>query len=521
VVSRSAGARWTVSTVFASAVAPEGIVWGYVGGRLCRSPDGGETCTAVAQPPTSGPRLQALAGGRLAVLGATTASLAPTLPYSLDNAASWQVASLQPTTPTRADESWSWVDGVVHGAGTLWMYKTLSETSVLSMSYRSQSLARSDDWGRSWAAVALPTPADAADLDEFTALGAADADTLYLMKSTGSRVSYDGGRNWSALGIAGLGGRWPALTRGPGGLLEASLASGQRFWSGDRGLRWTAAVGAADGLPENGSTWFIDAQRGFALDVSTGALSETADGGAHWLERGPVGPTSRQRGGSVSGSLHFVSDQLGWLVDNARLYRTTDGGRRWQAVALPADIADAVLTAQFLDAQNGWLVVRLCGQLVCGNTLHSTRDGGTSWTQVAAPVGFDLGNLLRWSTPQTGVLATAEGTAWFTEDAGARWQPVTVAGDDGGPGVLSGWPYRIVFRAAGEAWLLTGDRLLRSQDQGRSWRVVNLPNAGALLMRHINFVDATTVVVFDAFGGAIASSRDGGSSWTVGEPALR
>ena len=104
----------------------------------------------------------------------------------------------------------------------------------------------------------------------------------------------------------------------------------------------------------------------------------------------------------------FGGTQLGWIAarwtDGRALFQTADGGRKWTALDLPAEVTYAA-ELQFVDAQNGWLLgfanrgIQSVGcdaaapanSPRCRDILFRTRDGGRSWTSVRvmsiAPAG--------------------------------------------------------------------------------------------------------------------------------------
>ena len=98
----------------------------------------------------------------------------------------------------------------------------------------------------------------------------------------------------------------------------------------DGGEHW-AHVGFAPGRLTDGSTSFIDADRGWLLAETK--LFATTDCGATWRE---VATDLRTVGNESVSQFYFVSPSVGWLVkDHLRddhhyeLLQTADGGHRW------------------------------------------------------------------------------------------------------------------------------------------------------------------------------------------------
>lgn len=76
----------------------------------------------------------------------------------------------------------------------------------------------------------------------------------------------------------------------------------------------------------------------------------------------------------------FIDPQTGWAWADAALYATLDGGQTWQA--LPENLPDGVQVTQinFVDPQNGWLLVF---DQNFQNVLYATTDGGQTWDKLA------------------------------------------------------------------------------------------------------------------------------------------
>ena len=131
---------------------------------------------------------------------------------------------------------------------------------------------------------------------------------------------------------------------------------------------------------------FIDRTRGWAVfsaNDTSGTLLATVDGGTTWTV---VGPTP------FVGALHFTDASTAWGTGGrGGVYRTTDGGKTWRQVAVPAGATGATVwpigAAQFF-GRNGVVATRLTLRRTQPPvlTVYSSRDGGSTWTAQAAPV---------------------------------------------------------------------------------------------------------------------------------------
>jgi hypothetical protein len=206
---------------------------------------------------------------------------------------------------------------------------------------------------------------------------------------------------------------------------------------------------------------------------------------------------SAQRAGSVAPafdpfSVTFVSLEQGWALGNApcgskggclALRETTDAGRSWSAVALPAALLTAAdrrvsggpadldaygggLNVRFADPQDGWIYGALAqpastdGATSLAATLWSTHDGGAIWQRQNVSGTGQLHEIYD--------LEAAHGTAWLLQSNpsyGDTVKSTPVSSDDwrvdatprlGGPAGGSEPSGSFVFAGA-SGWLVEGN----------------------------------------------------------------
>jgi photosystem II stability/assembly factor-like uncharacterized protein len=200
------------------------------------------------------------------------------------------------------------------------------------------------------------------------------------------------------------------------------------------------------GLAGAGAGWALTAQ----------GLLATGTDGRRWANITPPGG----RPGRISG-VFFLDCRHGWVAagirpDPARnapptevIYRTSDGGTRWQATPLWlsaqryydtgfVDWTDAELA--FTDPLHGWIELPRATNTSYSEAVHyRTADGGRSWTRVRAPVAGPI----TFTTPTRGWTSGGVGPdlrLYVTGDGGQSWQQQTWAGEpaspDAGPGIF-------------------------------------------------------------------------------------
>lgn len=252
----------------------------------------------------------------------------------------------------------------------------------------------------------------------------------------------------------------------------------------------------------------------------------------------PQAPPSAWRKEASLRDIFFINHDLGWAVgDQGTILRTEDGGRSWNLVAVNSSCS--LRSVQFVDEENGWA---MGGQAVpmVGRTnavILKTSDGGRTWKEMDGTLlpsvrGMQMANHRSgwaWGAPTqnfpSGIFSTEDaGYSWsnFPIKDPAPWRAVAKAGDgfvaitdQGLLGTLDGKRFhpanalgnnsefrRVVFFDSEHGWAI-GDRALASSDDaGKTWRNVTLPQELADLPRF----ELTT------------AGSGGGKCWLAGSP---
>jgi photosystem II stability/assembly factor-like uncharacterized protein len=253
------------------------------------------------------------------------------------------------------------------------------------------------------------------------------------------------------------------------------------------------------GVPPEQRLLLLDTAHAGARLVAVGESGHIVysdDAGSHW-----------QRAQSPSTALltavYFVDAQHGWAVGHDMLIlATTDGGQHWKQQFSAPQESRPLLDVWFKDTQRGYAVGAYGAMLV-------TTDGGKTWQaqhqteddhHLYAIQGFADGSLL---------LAGEAGTLRRSEDAGKTWRVVST-------------PYAGSFFGALQvpdgSLLLFGLRghILRSTDQGRQWDEVASPTSASLMggtvlnNGHIILTGAAGTVLESADAGLTFTTRPGG-----------
>jgi photosystem II stability/assembly factor-like uncharacterized protein len=371
-----------------------------------------------------------------------------------------------------------------------------------------------------------------------------DGKTVWVAAGNGLLyTSTDGGIHWNWTDVPGVAG--PLL-----GL----------YFSKDRTRAWAVGVGRIAYSENGGETWrearsvpnvvlrrvVFDppGKRGFAVgDV----VLETQDGGISWSERADAAFKNEKEFEAVA----FDPDwQHGLIGCPDGLLESLDGGRSWNkvqgkfrqitkvwassdtaaALSRPGDSDQAETYwywtkesgrwSEVWDAETNSLraqfthdVATLAGdhgiyQQVLRRHLQRVLEG--EFRDVAfAPREIDATHTVPDST---GVAVGEGGVVARTEDAGQTWR------------IVHRWPdlgvlLRVAMQPQSERVWAVGEKIWRSDDEGRSFRQVSLPNVP---MRG-GFFEGVMGIEFSpdghsgwmtTAGGAIVRSTDGGETWT-------
>lgn len=222
-----------------------------------------------------------------------------------------------------------------------------------------------------------------------------------------------------------------------------ALVDHRLFWTEDAGNSWieiSPAMAHPDAIM---SAQFLDEVSGWAVtqDPLTGQLDiyHTHDRGKNWsassIEKGnqDLGPLAS------AVYLEFLDEQNGWVVVKqisssnfsvGSLYRTNDGGKTWEELAVP--MGEPV---RFLDQNRGWIAGG-----PAGDELYRSEDGGRTWQQeqiygrISLPADHAFVQLPIFIDDQNGVLPVkvvsannAQIEIFTTRDAGANWESSSAA----------------------------------------------------------------------------------------------
>lgn len=222
------------------------------------------------------------------------------------------------------------------------------------------------------------------------------------------------------------------------------------------------------------------------------------------------------------------------------MFRTQDGGRSWTEVADSSKDAEHlsksgyVSDLAFVSKTTGWMsILPFVGPQVSGlhlPSLYRTHDGGGRWElqQLKAPMTLkpedSVNQLLYFRDEIHGVVTIVFGSGqdaahaalYLTDDGGDSWTgPIPVLGMPSALDDQSLFRGRLVFVDRNAGWFVSGSKILRTSDGGVTWSMANadIGFASVTQFSPLDVTEGWALMNTKSGESVILKTSDGGESW--------
>lgn len=258
-----------------------------------------------------------------------------------------------------------------------------------------------------------------------------------------------------------------------------------------------------------GKIQFLSTAEGW-ISAGSGNLLHTVNGGNNWTIVS-IETTDTLRNWSDPGiNMSWLNNLTGFVITTkvtgetwkgGRVYKTTNGGNNWSRLTVP--VYDAGMYLQFVDANNGWIL--LFNTNYTGGGIFRTTDGGITWSQLITPIGgfpYFINNNTGWLLPVSASGSSSSDTIRKTTNGGVNW--FAPWGTNAQVSFNS-----IHFSDVNNGWAVGAAGLvMKTTNGGTTWSyITNTGLTSTYKSKAVFFINANT--------GWIATKEDGSQSVSV------
>lgn len=296
----------------------------------------------------------------------------------------------------------------------------------------------------------------------------------------------DGGKSWTTVTPKSISEEF----------IDVSIIDKDHFWI-------TTDAGKIYATIDSGQTWIqqyfdttktrfmnyikmFDRDNGIAMGDAVGSSSvplflKTTNGGSSWISvnNDSIGGWS----GDIWRRLDFINKDTGYFFESGnnpqKLFKTTDGGAQWVATNYPATLAEVI---KFYDEKIGLAIAD-------AHQIYRTIDGGIKWENFSSPHD-QWGNDIEFlKSDPSKVWLVDLSNLYFSSDTGRTWtKQMSAKGRD------------IVFADKQHGWLLTDIGVYRTENNGGVTSIEidreNIPREILLSQNFPNPFDDKTTIEF-------------------------
>ncbi len=236
-----------------------------------------------------------------------------------------------------------------------------------------------------------------------------------------------------------------------------------------------------------GNVFFSDSVHGWTSISGSDTLLYTKNSGENWLKL--------CLNSTPIGSIFFKDTLNGWYGSSNQVFRTVDGGKKWQSSTPPGlKPTSAIMCVFFVSKQLGF-----CG--TNGGQIYKSTDSGINWIEILSSGPWT--NDIYFYNDKIGWIVGSNGAIYKTFDGGNTWlqQKSNVSG---WLGTIKAYSDKILIACGGAS-------VTKTTDGGNNWSDVG-KSITAYWMNSVSFLNSKEVFLF-CNNGYILSSIDGGETW--------
>ncbi len=269
-----------------------------------------------------------------------------------------------------------------------------------------------------------------------------------------------------------------------------NLFSGNIFKTTNGGVNW-AQLNSPSNYPIY-SVFFVDSLIGWIADWylqvypggshSTIQIFKSTNGGIEWIQQYYLYEDNTFR---KLNEIFFTDSQLGWVVGNDRLLKTTNGGTNWIYTNIWGN------SIHFINSMTGWKLT--------SSSIEKTTNSGNNWF-VQSSIG---GNKVTFYDMNNGCIFSNNSRIYKTSNGGMNWNELSY--------IQASWLEDIFFVNQNTGYCVGNDGIvLKTTNSGQQWLLNNVISSSYLTS--IYFINANTGWIGSSFD-RIFKTTDAGNNW--------
>lgn len=365
---------------------------------------------------------------------------------------------------------------------------TVYISGISSGSSSNSVLLKTEDGGANWELINFPNNNVVTNI-VFTSylIGHAACNNGKILKTI------DGGNSWSITAQENTSYHFTKLHFLSSTIGFAALGRRGLYKTLDGGDSWNHIFGAFDISSIN----FIDENNGY-VSGEDGLIFKTNNGGANWEEISFMFLTYY----SDMTGIFFTDENHGYVAgERGRIAKTNNGGNSWNLYGFNYEDARQI---EFINSQIGYVIM--------DDKIFKTSDGGNTWIDTELPITYRDPSNFDFVNENVGYVTNYKSDVYKTIDGAQNWDLIT---GSGGINNSSEGTYDIKFISENVGFVSGGfnqPRTFKTTNGGQSWEIL-----GNFRIYNIQFITPQLGYAQDYYYSArkLYKTTDGGDTWSI------